>query len=55
MLTRGWWKNCYMLAVVDHIPWATLSVLFGRDVDAMTKLHGNIHMNAPSWAGTYIQ
>ena len=28
--------------------WATLSVLFGRDVN-VDVLHGDIYMNAPSW------
>ena len=43
-----------MLAVADHIPWAIQSVLFGRDVDIMTKLHGDICMNAPSQAYIYV-
>ena len=32
LLTRGWQKKCCMLAVADHIPWATLSVLLGSNV-----------------------
>ena len=43
-----------MLAMVDHTPWATLGVLFGRIVDVMTKLHGDIRMNAPLQAHTYV-
>ena len=43
-----------MLAVVDYTPWATLSVLFGRDVDIVTQLNGHIRMNAPLWAHTYV-
>ena len=43
-----------MLAVVDHIPGATLSVLFGCYVDITTKLHSDVHMSAPLWAHTYI-
>ena len=43
-----------MLAVADHTPWATLSVLFGRDVDIMTKLHGDVHINAPLQAYIYV-
>ena len=43
-----------MLAVVDRTPWTTLSVLIGRDVDVITKLHGDVHMNAPLWARTYV-
>ena len=43
-----------MLAVEDHIPWAALSVLFGRDVNVMTNLQGDVHMNAPSWVCTYV-
>ena len=47
-------EKCCMLAVVDHIPWATLSILIGRDIHVMFKLHGDVHMNAPSRAHIYI-
>ena len=43
-----------MLAMVDCTLWAKLSVLFGKDVKIMTNLNGDICMNAPSWACTYI-
>ena len=36
------------------MPWATLSVLIGRDVNVMIVLHGDIHMNAPLRAHTYV-
>ena len=52
MLTRGWYKKCCMLAEVDRMPWARLGVVFGRIVNVMTELHGDIHMNAPPWAYT---
>ena len=54
MLTRGWYKKCCMLAVLEHMPWAILSVLLGRDVNILIKLHGDIHINAPLWARTYV-
>ena len=34
--------------------WATLSIMLGRIVNIMTKLHGDVRMNAPSWACTYV-
>ena len=43
-----------MLAVADHMPWVTLGVLFGRIINIMIKSHGDVHMNAPSQACTYI-
>ena len=43
-----------MLAVADHTPWATLSVLFGRDVHVMIELHADIRMNATSRAHIYV-
>ena len=43
-----------MLAVADYTPRATLTILFGRDIDVMTKSHGDICINAPSQVGTYI-
>ena len=43
-----------MEAVVDRMPWAILSILFGRDVDIMIKLHGDVRMNALLRARTYI-
>ena len=36
------------------MPWATLSVLFGRDVNVMANSHGVVHMNAPLRVYTYI-
>ena len=47
MLTKGLVEKCCMLAAADHTPWATLSVLIGRDVNVMMRLHGDVHMNAP--------
>ena len=41
-----------MLAVADRTPWVTLGVLFGRIVNIMTKLHGDVHINAPLHAHT---
>ena len=41
-----------MLAVADHTPWAILGVLIGRYINVMTELHGDICMNAPTWART---
>ena len=46
-------KYC-MLAVADHMPWATLSVLISRYVNTITGLHGDVRMNAPMWARTYV-
>ena len=43
-----------MLAVAETMLWATLGVLFSRTVNVMTKSYGDVHMNAPSWARTYI-
>ena len=43
-----------MLVVADRMLWAILGILFGRIVHVMTKLHGDVSMNAPSWARTYI-
>ena len=54
MLTKGLVEKCCMLAVVDHTPWETLSVLIGRDVNIMMRLHGDVRMNAPLRACTYI-
>ena len=34
-----------MLTVVDRMPWSILSVLFGRDIDVMTKMHGDVYTN----------
>ena len=53
-LTNGWQKKYCMLAVVDHILWATFGVLLGRDITVMKKLHGDVYMNAPLWVCTYI-
>ena len=36
------------------MPWATLSVLIGRHVNVMMRLHGDVHMNAPTQACIYI-
>ena len=36
------------------MPWATLSVLFGRKLNVMTNFHGDVCMNAPLWACTYV-
>ena len=54
ILTRGWWKKCCMLPVADHMPWATLGVPFGRIANVMTNSYGDVHMNTPSWAHTYV-
>ena len=54
MLSKGWEKKCCVLAVVDHMPQATLDVPFGSIVNDMTQLHGDVHMNAPSQARTYV-
>ena len=35
LLTRGWYKECCMLVVVDHMPWATLRVLLGSTVTVL--------------------
>ena len=43
-----------MLAVADHTLWATLSVLFGGNIDVITKFHGDVYMNAPLWPYIYI-
>ena len=43
-----------MLAVVDCMLWATLGVLIGRYVNVMIELHGEVYMNAPMWAHTYV-
>ena len=36
------------------MPWATLSVMFGRDINIMTNSHGDIYMNAPLQACIFI-
>ena len=36
-LTRGWQKECYMLAVVDRMLWATLGVLLGRNINIVNN------------------
>ena len=43
-----------MLAVADCRSRATLSILFGRDGDVITKLHGDVCMNAPFQAHIYV-
>ena len=43
-----------MLEVVDHTLWATLGVLLGRNAAVYKEPHGEVHMNAPLWAYTYI-
>ena len=53
-LTKGWSQKRCMLAMVYHTPWVTLVVLLGTDVIVMKKLLGDIHMNTPSQAYTYV-
>ena len=43
-----------MPAVVDHVPWETLGILLGRDVIFIKKPLGDVCINAPLWAYTYI-
>ena len=43
-----------MLTVVDRMPWSILSVLFGRDIDVMTKMHGDVYTNVPFPEHTYV-
>ena len=43
-----------MLAVANYTPWATLSALFGGDIEIITKSHGDIGMNASLWARSYV-
>ena len=42
-----------MLPVADHMPWAILGVLLGRDVINIKKWHSDARMNTPLQAHTY--
>ena len=53
-LTKGWQKECCMLAMANYTPWTTLGLLLGRHITVVKKLLGYICMNASLQAHTYI-